>query len=611
MTRLQRPRVHLHAKALLIAGTWTGCALLAAMLTQHTAGLAMIWPANAILTAALLIEPRRRHAPYLSAVFAAACLFNLVVGRPPSIAAALAANGVGEAALAAWLIGRASLTERLFETPGNIFRFAIAAVLACLPSSLISGLLLMADGGPYWWQIAMNWLPAHGCGFLIILPMILIMRRSLAMLRTNPLSIRQCGRGAMMFGLVAAVTVLVFSQSAYALTFLILPALLIATFHLRAPGAAGSVMIIALISSSFMVLGDGPFVLMKVSNAERTYVMELFIVTMFMCALPLAAVLDQRDRLALDATQHLTNLRNVAERIGEVLFRVDEKGRWAYLSPSYETITGRTVAKSIGRSVFAELPRADHRRVLRLVRMLRDGDVADLNFSTTIIDHCGVVRHVEIAMFHALIDMGQRVAVGGIIRDVTARKLLDAQLRDRAHSALLAAERSEMAARTDELTGLPNRRAFFEQIEHRLQRNEPVTLALLDIDHFKRINDTHGHLAGDAVLQNIAAIARTQLGERDLIARIGGEEFAILLGHHAFSDAMATAQRIIRAVSATPTALSGELTGSANDISVEATVSMGITPAHPGQNVARLLAEADRALYAAKDGGRNRIALAA
>jgi len=611
MTGFQRRKAQLHAKALLIACIWAACALLAGTLTRHTAGLAMIWPANAILTAALLIEPRRRHGPYLVAVLAASGLFNLLAGRPPSMAIMLACNGVGEAALAAWLIGRFSLTDRLFETPGNIFRFAMAAVLACLPSSFVSGLLLTADGDHYWWQIAVKWLPSHACGLLIMLPMILILRRGLTTLRAQSLNIGQFCRGAMMFGLVAAVTVLVFQQSTYALTFLILPALLIATFHLRAPGAAGSVMIIAVISSAFMVSGQGPFELMKVSNAERVYVMELFIVTIFMCALPLAALLDQRDRLALDATQHLTNLRNVAERIGEVLFRVDEKGRWAYLSPSYETITGRTVAESIGRSVFAELHRADRRRVLRLVRMLRDGDVADLNFSTTILDRCGVVRHVEIAMFHVLPEMGQRAMVGGIIRDVTARKLLDAQLRERANSAQLAAERSEMAARTDELTGLPNRRVFFEQIERRLERNEPVTLALLDIDHFKRINDTHGHPAGDAVLKNVAATARAQLGEHDLIARIGGEEFAILLAHHAFADAMATAQRIIGAVSATPTALSGELTGSANDISVEATVSMGITPAHPGQNVARLLAEADRALYAAKDGGRNRIALAA
>jgi diguanylate cyclase (GGDEF)-like protein len=178
------------------------------------------------------------------------------------------------------------------------------------------------------------------------------------------------------------------------------------------------------------------------------------------------------------------------------------------------------------------------------------------------------------------------------------------QLRSSAHSA-------RRDARTDQLTTLPNRRAFFEQLEARLQSGEAMALALFDIDRFKRINDAFGHIAGDAVLRHIALAAAAQLRGGDLLARIGGEEFALLIEDSDPDAAVAAAERLIATIAAQPMTLPPELTGSPDEARLSVTISMGLARRKAGQSAENLLAEADRALYAAKNGGRNQLKLAA
>jgi diguanylate cyclase (GGDEF)-like protein len=163
-------------------------------------------------------------------------------------------------------------------------------------------------------------------------------------------------------------------------------------------------------------------------------------------------------------------------------------------------------------------------------------------------------------------------------------------------------EKHELAT-TDPLTGVYNRRTFKELAEPLLSRARrtrgSVSLLLLDLDHFKRINDTHGHLSGDEVLSGFARLARTCLRKEDLLARYGGEEFVVLLPGTSEAAAMALAERIREEVA--------EATlYSAND-TVRVTVSVGLA-GESGEHVATLetlLGRADEALYVAKARGRN------
>ncbi|MDP9045980.1 MAG: sensor domain-containing diguanylate cyclase [Pseudomonadota bacterium] len=177
-----------------------------------------------------------------------------------------------------------------------------------------------------------------------------------------------------------------------------------------------------------------------------------------------------------------------------------------------------------------------------------------------------------------------------VIRDVTERREATEALR--------------RAVACDHLTGLVNRRAFFEACELELLRwhraPRPLSLVLIDADHFKRINDTFGHASGDAVLRHLAVGLAGTFRAMDVVARLGGEEFVVLLPGSDELAATAVAQRLCDGIAARPVTVEG--------VEVRYTVSVGVATMDAAiPNVEAFIARADRAMYAAKAGGRNRV----
>ncbi|AZF50611.1 GGDEF domain protein [Pseudomonas sp. R4-34-07] len=155
----------------------------------------------------------------------------------------------------------------------------------------------------------------------------------------------------------------------------------------------------------------------------------------------------------------------------------------------------------------------------------------------------------------------------------------------------------------DPLTGLPNRAAWSERLDQEVnawhQRGNSLSLAMLDLDHFKRINDGYGHLAGDRVLKIIASVLRKRLRPTDFIARFGGEEFVLLMPDSALADALAVGEGLRAAIEACPFHFKG--------VPVTITVSMGVAQFQPGERSDLALKRADEALYRAKAAGRNQV----
>lgn len=182
-------------------------------------------------------------------------------------------------------------------------------------------------------------------------------------------------------------------------------------------------------------------------------------------------------------------------------------------------------------------------------------------------------------------------ARAALVREIEERKKLEAELT--------------RLATTDALTGTLNRRRFMELADTELERarrhGRPLTLMMMDIDHFKRINDTHGHAAGDAALVAFTHCVGGLLRDADVFARLGGEEFAVLLPETAMPAALALAERLRVAVA--------ELTVDAPSGPFSMTVSTGLSATLDGRNTSpdRLLGESDQALYAAKQAGRDRV----
>ena len=170
-------------------------------------------------------------------------------------------------------------------------------------------------------------------------------------------------------------------------------------------------------------------------------------------------------------------------------------------------------------------------------------------------------------------------------------------------------EQLRLLATRDPLTGLRNRREFERLLADEWQRcarfQRPFALVVADIDHFKKVNDTHGHQAGDAVLKHVASLLSGQLRTVDHLARVGGEEFAIIMVETGAKDAQETIQRLLVLLAESPCALPD----SADAVSV--TISAGIAMMPEDADTTQALFEsADKALYAAKRTGRNRVVMA-
>jgi len=182
----------------------------------------------------------------------------------------------------------------------------------------------------------------------------------------------------------------------------------------------------------------------------------------------------------------------------------------------------------------------------------------------------------------------------GIILDISDRKVLETEL--------------EQMATRDPLTGLLNRREMSRVLDEELQRarryQRPMAVLWVDFDHFKDVNDTYGHAAGDSVLRAISRLLLGSVRSVDSIGRFGGEEFVIVLPEMDLEEAQETAERLRRKVAEEPQPL-----GNGEEVPLTISVGVAVYPDH-GQTASTLCAAADKAMYLAKDRGRNCVAMA-
>ncbi len=199
---------------------------------------------------------------------------------------------------------------------------------------------------------------------------------------------------------------------------------------------------------------------------------------------------------------------------------------------------------------------------------------------------------MAIAVFMLLISSLRSAAMNN--RTLTDNLKLTHELNEAMKSA-------ELLARIDELTGISNRRAFYEYAENLIKQShrshDTFCLVMIDIDHFKRINDQYGHHGGDVVLQHFTGILQYRLRASDICARIGGEEFAILLTSTDIKSAVHLIEDLRQLIASTNTKF--------ESYEISFTASFGITEG--GDNVDEIISKADKALYQAKIKGRNRV----
>jgi diguanylate cyclase (GGDEF)-like protein/PAS domain S-box-containing protein len=279
--------------------------------------------------------------------------------------------------------------------------------------------------------------------------------------------------------------------------------------------------------------------------------------------------------------------RQLASNIPEV-FWIAEPGyrRVTYVSPAYERVWGRSVQRLLENphDWLDAVHRSDRERVEITLRSAHQGQ---FDHQYRIIRPDGSVRWIHDRAFPILDGHGDLVLVTGIAEDITAQKE--------------AEERLVFLAHFDNLTGLPNRPLFYDRLQQSLahaRRTGCVTAVIfVDLDHFKRVNDTLGHGPGDRLLQLVATRLKETLRTGDTVGRLGGDEFALILSDLATSDDASVAAQKLMQVLERPFELDGR------ELFVTASAGITLSPAD-GADPDTLIKNADTAMYRAKEMGR-------
>ncbi len=313
--------------------------------------------------------------------------------------------------------------------------------------------------------------------------------------------------------------------------------------------------------------------------------------------------------------QHLSQVEKLTREIalltsytGDTVYRLRyDTMKYDYISPAVTKLLGfapEEMKKINFRSLIAETKLVTNgMRIVHsfeeLEQVRRKGDVGKWQADYLIRTKDG--RKVWVSdISHPWFDeTGKVIGSVGSLRDVTDRVEAEAQIR----------EELERIANTDALTGIANRREFFNVLEKELKRihrtEMDITLLLVDIDNFRKINEIYGQDVGDKVLVDITRIVQACLRETDMQARIGGEEFAVLLPDTSVQGGVWVSERIRERVQ------KHEFVLGLDQAAVQCTVSIGVSSAVPGQDISAstLFKLADTRLYIAKNSGRNQIAV--
>ena len=593
MIRSLSPRVEAVFWFLLTA---TGYYLLASLSLYATKGadnIAAVWPPSGYFLALLLLMPDRVRYAAFAAMALASVGANISGGVSPLTATAYTVANAVEATIALLLIRRFEGAEMSFMAPRAVGRFCVATLSASAASAVVAT-ALTANGPDFF----LSWMTTVALGMLIVTPPIVMLARIVGSNALHNVSTAMKIEAVGLLTMAAFVTGASFAQSEFPVTFLPCVAVIVASYRLGPFGAAAGMLIVAAIASLLTAQGHGPIAAMNYSQKVEVLFLQFYLVTMLFIALPLAALLVVQRRLAkrLEQSNRWLLQAEAAALVGH--WRVDLKAWTIQWWDQTYRVHGLEpgVPVDVDYSVAQYLPE-DRAKVQKvLTEAVRTGE--PFVYQGRIKRADGGIRHVR---SHGSIEKGRRgkaVAIFGTVQDVT-ETVENARILESARSA------AERVANTDMLTGLPNRRhtlAILDQVlcEAR-QQGTPLAVAIFDIDHFKQINDSHGHAAGDDVIRRVGQRAKASLREEDLVGRFGGEEFVCILRGRSALSAELVAERVRKAVQ----------TDSESGDGPGATISIGLAIFADEETPQDLLQRADKALYMAKRGGRNRLQMAA
>lgn len=476
---------HIIARTVLVVAVFCVNSVIVIAASDYTGGFAALWSANASLIFMLMLFPRKEHILYCAGVFLASLTVNLFSDFPLQTAIFYSLSNVLEAVLAYHIIVRLGFPKTGLYNPAQLAKFGIVAVIVTAISATTASLGSNEGFGKSW----LSWFGSDLLGLLIFLPCFNIVHATLTGAEKYIWPNNRRLEFAAVLLLVFAVSSAALVQSIIPLLFLTAIPVFIAVFRFGPLGAMASTIIVAIVAEFLTISGFGPIAALDASQITKIYVLQAYIASQLMLALPIASLLADRQSKVDKIIEHEKLLRSMAEKA--------------------------------------------HRKA----------DAAKL-------------------------------------------------------------QKIRLLAR-DELTGLSSRRHIMEQSEQAFQRAQSgrrvLSIAIFDVDEFKSVNDQFGHAVGDEILSMIGKVARRSQTRKQLIGRIGGEEFLVLMPDTSIAEAEAQVETLRLAI----------MNARLPDRGIGVTVSAGLAENSGADDLKKMLLLADIALYAAKHAGRNRLEIAA
>ena len=555
--------------------------------TRIDGGVAALWMSNGLLASALLCVPNARWPRWVLASALGQFIARWVLGDPLAAVAGLTLANLLEAWIAAiWVRRRVAH----FGDMGVLVPLSRAALsgtlLACAVSATLAAPIVAGRVNQAIGMIWLTWFSAHVLGMVIVGTLLLCLtqvRGSLLGRRGRRLDLAAC------VVLLAGVSAGIGLQQTLPLLFLAYLPLLLLTWRHGLAGVVWGIVVLTLASAAAAIDHSGPFALVAPDAVlARTLLLQLYVAAGCLLAIPTAVAMTERRWLDRKLRQSEARLQAVTDNVPAMVTYFDTQTRYTYANavalrsvdgdPS--RLLGRTLREVRGDALWKQLePRMA--AALRGEPQVFEGQTDVMGSTMDYRAHYVPDRAVD----------GSVVGFYSFGFDITQAKQTEREL--------------DRLARFDSLTGLANRRHFEEELDRavvRAHRNHsPLLLLAIDVDRFKEINDSLGHATGDAVLRAFAQRIREVVYDVDLVARVGGDEFVVLVEYSPTAAVGAMVAARVVAAMAEPVQV-GE-----TRLPVRASIGVGFQANVASASALRELA--DLALYDAKRGGRDGWAL--
>ncbi|MBW0145399.1 sensor domain-containing diguanylate cyclase [Sphingomicrobium clamense] len=574
--------------------------------TQSTNGLATIWPASGIFVAALLLAKRGPRMPIIATVAAASLISNTQFGASSIEAAGYTVANIVEGVVIAQLVRRGANASRELDNTRWLMTFLIATVFGSFVSGAVASLLAGHPSLPFF----VSWSLTVCLGTLIVVPFVI----------TVVTGLRERGAffllrdAAVLTGLTLAVSVIgsfIFDPGGEKYLFLPVVGVIVATYLFGASGASVSISLVAItatLHTDFASSGAGILGL----NQDILF-LQVYLVCLFCAVWPLSALIANREHLLAryaEANGHLELAESTAS-VGHWYF--DKDGSSLVWSDEVYRIHGvRADDLDFSEGVELENPASlalyhpDDREVVRAILLDALSSEQGFSYRARILRPDGTYRHVSSIGHPRFGSDGEFDGLFGTVQDVTRETEVLEQLRIARVAAVEDAKTAKRLAETDELTGIANRRKILGDLRTVSRSGraaaQQVTIAILDVDHFKSVNDQHGHQAGDTVLKRVARIISDELRSTDYFGRLGGEEFLVVLPGENGMSASLILERLRKRIAQERWQAPGL---------AQVTISAGVATMTEDETMETVLRRADDALYQAKENGRNLLQIAA